>query len=225
MVGTPAYFSPERIKGVPDEVKSDVYSVGVMFFEMLAGCSPYRMDQIGVVHLMMAHLYETPRSLRAINPEVPEALEAVVMRALAKEPEDRPSAEELADLVAAAAVDLPSVDAHSDTGEFSAVETADTVVESALPRAGVESYPVHGASADPVPTDFHVQETALIKPDSGQVGGETAAVEIALQETTVVPSPRRKTSETNRRDVEHAATDLADAETGVIARDEAFRRG
>jgi beta-lactam-binding protein with PASTA domain/tRNA A-37 threonylcarbamoyl transferase component Bud32 len=99
VMGTATYFSPEQAQGFGVDPRSDVYSLGVVLYEMLAGRAPFTGDS--PVSIAYKHVKETPEPIRSINPAVPAGLEAIVMRCLAKQPDDRyPSAEELrADLV------------------------------------------------------------------------------------------------------------------------------
>ncbi len=94
MLGTAKYMSPEQAMGDPLGPGSDLYSLGVVLYEMLTGEVPFDADSsVGVA---MKHVTEPPRPPREKNPEVPEALDAVVMKLLQKKPEDRyPGAAEL----------------------------------------------------------------------------------------------------------------------------------
>ena len=88
MVGTPQYMSPEQAVAKSDlDHRSDIYSFGVMLYEMVVGQVPFNADTpFAIIH---DHIY-TPLPLpRTVNPEVPEAVERVLLKALAKEPEDR----------------------------------------------------------------------------------------------------------------------------------------
>jgi serine/threonine-protein kinase len=83
-IGSPSYIAPERLLGSRSDPASDLYSVGVVMFEMLAGVRPFAGPS--PVHTMQLALHRPPRSLRAFCDDIPAALEAVVMRALAKDP-------------------------------------------------------------------------------------------------------------------------------------------
>ena len=103
IVGTPAYMAPERFESGACDGKADVYGLGVTLFQMLSGRLPFEAVDGEPMALARKHLGELPPPLRALNPEVPLSLEEAVMRALAKQPPKRPSAAELAILLAASA--------------------------------------------------------------------------------------------------------------------------
>ncbi len=102
VIGTPTYMAPERLGCNPYDWKSDVYSVGVMLFEMLAGQLPFVPDKEGLLNLALKHMTQAPPSLCRLNPEIPVDVEAVVEQALLKNPQSRPTAKELAHNFAAA---------------------------------------------------------------------------------------------------------------------------
>src|SRR6266566_50246 len=87
VLGTADYLSPEQARGEKLTASSDLYSLGVVMFEMLAGRPPF----VGptAVSIAMQHASTNPPSLRQFNPNVPPGVEHIVMRALEKEPEDR----------------------------------------------------------------------------------------------------------------------------------------
>jgi DNA-binding response OmpR family regulator len=103
IVGTPAYMAPERFDTGACDGKADVYGLGVTLFQMLSGRLPFEAVDGEPLALARKHLAELPPALRTLNPEVPLSLEEAVMRALAKHPPKRPSAGELAGLLAAVA--------------------------------------------------------------------------------------------------------------------------
>lgn len=87
IIGTAAYFSPEQAKGEPVDARTDLYSTGVVLYEMLAGRQPFRGDT--PVAVAYQHVSETPQAPSKLNPQVPRALDAVALRALAKDPFSR----------------------------------------------------------------------------------------------------------------------------------------
>jgi serine/threonine-protein kinase len=99
VMGTAAYFSPEQAEGLGVDARSDIYSLGVVLFEMVAGRTPFVGDS--PVAVASKHVRDQPPRLRDLNPQVPVALEAVIMKAMAKSPDQRyMTAEELrADLL------------------------------------------------------------------------------------------------------------------------------
>lgn len=87
-MGTPTYMSPEQCRGSGDvDHRSDVYALGCILFEMLAGRPPFVAEAGG--HVMGMHLFVEPPELAQLAPTIPPELAAVVMRALAKRPDDR----------------------------------------------------------------------------------------------------------------------------------------
>ncbi len=97
VVGTPMYIAPERIRGLEYDGKSDVYSLGVMLFQMLTGVTPFRSMGESAVAVLMAHITKPPPPLRMIRPDLTEEIEEVVMAALEKNPLVRPTAADLAE--------------------------------------------------------------------------------------------------------------------------------
>ncbi len=86
-LGTPEYMSPEQAQSSSVDTRSDLYSLGVILYEMLAGAKPFEAPAVaGMVHL---HHHATPRAISSTRPDVPADLEALVHRLLAKKPEDR----------------------------------------------------------------------------------------------------------------------------------------
>ena len=94
LVGTPAYMAPERLTDSSYDGRADVYSLGIMLYEMLAGRRPFTC--VDLLELIRLHVHEPPRPLSELCPDLPRGIDAVVLRALAKDPKSRPTAEELA---------------------------------------------------------------------------------------------------------------------------------
>jgi eukaryotic-like serine/threonine-protein kinase len=89
LLGTPHYMAPEQIRGKNVDARADIYSLGALAFHLLSGRPPFGGDN--AIAVGFAHLSETPPALRTLRPEIPEALEQMVARALAKEASDRPT--------------------------------------------------------------------------------------------------------------------------------------
>src|ERR671936_168563 len=95
IVGTAQYLSPEQARGAPVDPRSDLYSVGIVLYEMLTGRVPFTGDT--PLEIAMKHLSAVPTPPSELRPDVPHDLDLVVLRSLAKDPEDRyQSAEEMA---------------------------------------------------------------------------------------------------------------------------------
>lgn len=94
IVGTPAYMSPEQVAGVDATTTSDLYALGVILYELVCGQVPFTGDLVPLLH-KISHEEPSPPSAR--NADVPQAIDRICLKALAKNPEDRfVSAEELA---------------------------------------------------------------------------------------------------------------------------------
>jgi serine/threonine-protein kinase len=88
LFGTPQYMAPERITGKDSGGASDIYALGVVFFEMLTGELPFSAPDVAT--FFIKHMEEAPRSIRTLNNRVPERLDELVLKMLAKSPADRP---------------------------------------------------------------------------------------------------------------------------------------
>jgi serine/threonine-protein kinase len=87
IIGTAQYLSPEQARGAPVDQTSDLYSTGIVLYELLTGAVPFNGDT--PVEIAMKHLSQTPEPPSALRPEVPRDLDYVVLRALAKDTSDR----------------------------------------------------------------------------------------------------------------------------------------
>jgi eukaryotic-like serine/threonine-protein kinase len=146
IVGTAQYLSPEQARGGEVDQRSDLYSLGVVLYELLTGKTPFEGDT--PVEIAMKHLSATPQKPSELRPDIPPELDMVILRALAKDPDERyQSADEMeGDLdrvargapVAATTVDAATqVLSRSDTGA-----TAATAATMIAPSAAVARTPV-----------------------------------------------------------------------------------
>ena len=87
VMGTPHYMSPEQVRGRPVDGRSDLFSVGVMLYEMITGERPF--DGQSITTIMYKIVHETPTSPRALDSSIPPGLSAVIEQSMAKSPEER----------------------------------------------------------------------------------------------------------------------------------------
>jgi serine/threonine protein kinase len=85
ILGTPDYLSPEQAQGSQDlDHRSDIYSMGVVLHEIFSGQLPFQAETVMAV--VLQHVQQPPPRLREVRPDLPEALEAIVLRCLEKDP-------------------------------------------------------------------------------------------------------------------------------------------
>ena len=122
VLGTAHYLSPEQAQGLDVTASSDLYSIGVILYEALTGRVPFEGDT--AVSIALQQVSERPNAPSQVNPSVTRALDAVVLRALAKEPANRfGSADEFSRALDAAEAD-PTGGALGDTASYAAVAAA-----------------------------------------------------------------------------------------------------
>ena len=116
-LGTPTYMSPEQIQGEPLDGRSDIYALGVILFQLATGHLPFEADTPH--EISSKHLYAPLPSARAINPDLPQAIESIINKAMAKDPDERyATAGELVqtmkDLKFEKLIPLPAMDDEAD---------------------------------------------------------------------------------------------------------------
>ncbi len=148
IMGTAQYLSPEQAQGHAVTATSDIYSIGVMLYEMLAGRLPFEGDS--AVAVALKHLSEQPPPISQWRPDVHPALEAVVMAALAKDPAQRwQSAEDLAAALEAARVQIEAGhNGGQDTAAFAPIPMPADDATAATQVAGATA-PVIGPVTEP----------------------------------------------------------------------------
>jgi serine/threonine protein kinase len=147
LLGTPAYMSPEQARSQPLDARADLYSVGVMLYEAATGTLPFVAQNL--FDLLQMHVTKPPRPPRELEPEIPQAFEAVILRALAKDPADRfASAAEMRTALMEATRDLPQLALSS------------IVIPPAAPGREKKSDPLaETAASDSVATDKTLPST------------------------------------------------------------------
>jgi beta-lactam-binding protein with PASTA domain/predicted Ser/Thr protein kinase len=146
IIGTAQYLSPEQARGSPVDQTSDLYSVGVVLFELLTGQVPFTGDT--PLEIAMKHLSEVPKPPSELRPDVPHDLDLVVLRALAKDPSERyATAEEMdADLERV----LNGLPVGSETADAATAVLSGSGVIAAAPTS-VITRPTEVAPGRPAP--------------------------------------------------------------------------
>lgn len=156
MVGSPAYMSPEQMRGERADARSDLFSFGIVLYQVLAGRKPFPAENLTALVRQIQH--EEPDDPRTLNPEVPDAAVAILSRLLAKPPEHRyPSA-------AAAEADLRALHASLTGGDGG---LSATIAAAPFPEAAVPAPPPAEASppaAAPFAATAAVAVPALLSP-------------------------------------------------------------
>jgi len=135
LIGTPSYVSPEQARGAPVDARADQYSLGIVLYEMTTGRLPFVADTPMAVVVM--HMREPLPRPRSVNPNVPLAVERVILKATAKDPQDR----------------FPSVHAMNDAFQEALAHTlrptgaAPALVQ--VPPSAQTTLPLDGAAAEP----------------------------------------------------------------------------
>jgi serine/threonine-protein kinase len=137
-VGTVRYMSPERCQGKPTDERSDIYSLGVVLYEAATGTVPFDAEM--KFQIMDDHAKTPPPSPRAVNPELTDELEQVILKALAKSPQDR--FQTATDFRFALEALLPEPERQTDSDLGPSSEAAAVVVEEAA------AAPVENASSE-----------------------------------------------------------------------------
>jgi eukaryotic-like serine/threonine-protein kinase len=166
--GTPHYMSPEQALGKPLDHRADIYSVGVIMYEMFTGKVPFEAESF--MGILTKHITTQPKPPREVAPEreIPAEVEALILRSLAKEPEERQQsmADLVNDLAAIAADRAPEVlhprPASAVLAKISSPVSA--VMPARTPRATPPGVPLGPTSAPrtPVPDESHPRLTPTL---------------------------------------------------------------
>ncbi len=135
ILGTPAYMAPEQAEGKAVDGRSDIYSLGVVLYELLTGQPPYRAETPLAVVLM--HLNDPLPPPRTIRSDVPEPLERVVLKAMAKDPNQR--FQTAAEMDQALQQTLKEIESTSTTADISRPTPKTEQISEPLPTAPVKS--------------------------------------------------------------------------------------
>jgi serine/threonine-protein kinase len=161
ILGTAQYLSPEQAQGHAVSPSSDLYSIGVILYELLTGRVPF--DAEAAVTIAIKHVSEAPVAPRTLNPAIPPELEQVVLWSLNKNAADRPAdAQEMIEALSHAKAAILSGAVTQRTEAMAAIPpvtrtmgTTDLSPPPPYPSVGVEKSPVHVAAAAVPATDGH----------------------------------------------------------------------
>src|SRR5947209_6147985 len=162
IVGTAQYLSPEQAKGTAVDQRSDIYSLGIVLYELLTGTVPFTGDT--PVEIAMKHISETPAPPSERRPDVPHDLDLVVIRALAKDPADRyQSAEEMdADLERVARGVAVARETEESATQILSAPT--TVMAAATAATRVAAPPPRRPAVPPPPVYYDYDEPRPRRP-------------------------------------------------------------
>ena len=175
VVGTAMYMSPEQIKGEQPDRRTDIYSLGVSLFEMVSGRPPF--DANSAMTLMMMHINDPIPNIKSLNPDVPDALIAVINKALAKDPNDR---YQTAAQMAAALRNALS--AGSSSPQATMMEDA-TLMKQA-----------RGTTIEKPFTGTYVESTPIVPARGTMIESSAPGTSSIYSSPVAPPAPKRKTS-------------------------------
>ncbi len=161
VVGTPLYIAPEQALGQHGDRRCDLYSLGIILYEITTGVTPFRAET--TIAILMQHLHEQPTSPILINPQIPPAVSEIILKSIAKRPEDRYASATDMTMALAQALNIP------------------------LPGRSSSSISSAGLSPDTAPSPR--RPTSRVAPDAGY--SPVRAEEYGQQPETMTPSYSR----------------------------------
>src|SRR5579875_2730226 len=156
--GTPLYISPEQVQNRTVSNRTDIYALGVVLYEIFSGRPPFQGESLSGI--MIQHLLDTPPDPREFNPQLPEALIPVLMKALAKNPQDRYASTAAMTAAVAEAFGLPVPE------ELKAALASQGDADSSAYRTQVAAPSRAGSSPSPQASDIAQAATVYSNPDT-----------------------------------------------------------
>ncbi|MEO8594599.1 MAG: serine/threonine-protein kinase, partial [Candidatus Solibacter sp.] len=223
VTGNPRYISPEQVKGEGNlDARSDLYSLGVVLYEMLCGCPPF--GSRSQFELMMAHVHKMPAAPSSVNPRVPTELDALVLRALAKERAERfQSAGDFCDAIAAYVRGAVAEGAVEVIAELALGEAAVEVAAAATAGAAVEASADIAAVQLAAPTvleavaDVEAEAAAVATPEPAEAAVEAASEGIVPEAKITAPVVLEPVADVEAETATVATPEPAEAAVEVAA--------
>ncbi|AUG79380.1 serine/threonine protein kinase [Kitasatospora sp. MMS16-BH015] len=215
-VGSPTYMAPEQVLSAVADPRSDLYALGCMLHEMLAGEAPFRAPTaIGLLH---RHIGEAPPSVREFRPEVPEWLARLVLDLLAKRPDDRPAGVQqvyqrlLPLLPSSSGTPQPRFGGLPDpTAPYRYPHQPDPATGATPPPPPAPALPPQPAQAPPAPAPARPAQPSPAQPSPAQAQAASAQdLTVACAELADLVAARR-----NAEVIDLAARLLPRAEAGL----------
>jgi serine/threonine protein kinase len=150
VVGTPKYIAPEQARGQYDDPRSDLYSLGIILYEIMTGETPFNADT--ALAVVMQHINETPRPPEIINPHISQSLSQVILKSIAKNPDERfPTAAALA-LALAQAFHVPAPQDLGGSSQATFVGSSADVTMT--PDTSIQRYIEGNSGRDQLPQTY-----------------------------------------------------------------------
>jgi serine/threonine protein kinase len=165
VIGTPRYMAPEQVQGERSDNRADIYSLGVILYEMLTGRPLFEGDTPFAI--MFKHIQELPLLPRQIVPDIPEAVEAVILKCLQKDPQER--FQTVAELSAA----LPAYQTIN-LADFATTIVDQQNQQSQRDRIATQDFVPYPMSPDAVGSSTEVSAASVVKPALPSLSAETA---------------------------------------------------
>ena len=220
VLGTPSYMAPEQIRGETADARSDLYAAGVILYQFLVGERPFSG---GMVAVMQKVLMEAPKAPSSHNPSIPEAIDAVVLKALAKSGDARFASAAEFSRELTAAVGLANAEDESESTMIMSAATLRALQEGAIlptDRTGTGTGSTHTGTGTGTGSTGATGPTG--RSSTGAAGGRGGAVEEARRRAE--EAKRRYEEDLKRAEVELEAAEAEQQAAEVEAQSQAEQR-